>query len=298
MKNVLLIIGGPTGSGKTALAIELAEIYKTEIISADSRQCFREMNIGTAKPSNAELSRVKHHFINSHSIHDHFSAGIFAGEASSLLEELFKIHKVVIAVGGTGLYLKALTEGLDQLPQVTPEVRKRVKNIYEAEGLPGLIDIIKSLDVDYLNKVDKNNYARLMRAAEIILSSNKSYSSHLSSPKKKLDFNTMSFVIDLPRELLYERINARVDSMINEGLENEVKGLYPYKSNTSLHTVGYTEFFDYFDGKTTLEKAVELIKQHSRNYAKRQITWFKHQGDYTFLNKDEIRTMILDNIQP
>lgn len=284
MNATLIVIGGPTASGKSALALDFARYLGTEIISADSRQCFREMSIGTAKPPSEDLMAIKHHFVNSHSIHDHFSAGIFAQEAKEVLKKLFLKNNYVVVAGGTGLYIRALTHGLDDLPTVDPETRERVKKIFQEQGIQSLVEIIREKDPAYLEKVDINNPSRLMRAVEILLQTGDKYSTLLGMAKKELPYKVVKFVLLPERHSLYNTINIRVDQMMEMGLLEEVKSVYPYKSLTTLHTVGYSELFDYLDGKTTLAYAIDKIKQHSRNYAKRQITWFKNQGDYFFLD--------------
>ena len=284
MKSTLIVIGGPTASGKSALAMNFARHLKTEIISADSRQCFKEMTIGTAKPSREDLEEIKHHFVNSHSIHEHFSAGIFAEESQKVLSNLFKEKEYAVVVGGTGLYIRALTDGLDELPNVEISTREKVKFIFRENGIEALLEIIREKDPDYLAMVDQQNPSRLMRAAEIILQTNERYSVLLGKAKAKLPYQVIKLVIHPERSVLYKNIDQRVDQMMEMGLLEEVKSLVPYKALTTLHTVGYSELFDYLEGQTTLDYAVEKIKQHSRNYAKRQITWFKNQDEFTFLD--------------
>lgn len=284
MKSTLIIIGGPTASGKSALAMNFARHLHTEIISADSRQCFKEMTIGTAKPPREDLDEIKHHFIDSHSIHQHFSAGIFAEESQTVLRNLFKEKEYVVVVGGTGLYIRALTEGLDELPTVEESTREKVKSIYRERGIEALLEIIREKDQAYLARVDTQNPSRLMRAAEILLQTNEKYSVLLGKAKDKLPYQILKLVIHPERSVLYKNIDQRVDQMMEMGLLEEVKSLIPYKELTTLHTVGYSELFDHLDGKTTLGYAVDKIKQHSRNYAKRQITWFKNQDEFIFLD--------------
>ncbi len=284
MKSTLIVIGGPTASGKSSLAMNFARYLKTEIISADSRQCFKEMTIGTAKPPPEDLNEIKHHFVNSHSIHEHFSAGIFADASQKVLSELFKEKEYVIVAGGTGLYIRALTDGLDEIPAVDESTREKVKSIFQEKGIEALLEIIRAKDPDYLKMVDQQNPSRLMRAAEILLQTNEKYSTLLGKAKKALPYNVLKMVISPERSLLYKNIDHRVDQMMELGLLEEVKSLLPHKELTTLHTVGYNELFDHLEGKSTLDFAVDKIKQHSRNYAKRQITWFKNQGDYHFLD--------------
>jgi tRNA dimethylallyltransferase len=284
MKSTLIVIGGPTASGKSSLAMSIARHLKTEIISADSRQCFKEMTIGTAKPPLEDLNEIKHHFVNSHSIHEHFSAGIFADESQRILRELFEEKEYVVVAGGTGLYIRALTDGLDDIPAVDESTREKVKSMYQENGIEALVEIIQEKDPEYLKMVDSKNPSRLMRAAEILLQTNEKYSTLLGKAKKELPYQVLKLVLSPERSLLYKNIDQRVDQMMQLGLLDEVKSLLPYKELSTLHTVGYNELFDYLDGMSTLEFAVDKIKQHSRNYAKRQITWFKNQGEYHFLD--------------
>lgn len=283
----LLVIAGPTASGKTDLSIRLAQYYGTEIISADSRQCYRELTIGTAKPTNSELALVPHHFINSHSIKENFSAGKFALEAEKTLSSLFTRHDIVIVTGGTGLYIKALTEGLDEFPEIDPTVRISLNATVKREGVAPLVALIQEKDPAYFEKADLNNTARLIRAAEVILSTGKPFSLFHLKKDKKLPFNLVAVSIDWPRNILYERINNRVEKMMKDGLVAEVQGLVDYQANPALQTVGYTEIFDLLKGKLAYQEAVDKIKQHSRNYAKRQLTWFRNQGNYRFLGYTE-----------
>jgi tRNA dimethylallyltransferase len=284
MQSTLIVIGGPTASGKSALAMAFARLLNTEIISADSRQCFKEMTIGTAKPPVEDLMEIKHHFVNSHSIHEHFSAGIFAEESKRILHELFKEKEFVVVAGGTGLYIRALTDGLDEIPSVDPPIREQVKTIYREKGIEALQAIVQERDPEYLKMVDVQNPSRMMRAVEILLQTNDKYSTLLGKAKKELPYKVLKVVISPERAVLYQNIDRRVDQMMKMGLLEEVKSLLPHKALTTLHTVGYNELFGYLEGKTTLEYAIDKIKQHSRNYAKRQITWFKNQGDYLFLD--------------
>ena len=292
MKSTLIVIGGPTAAGKSPLAMNFARHLDTEIISADSRQCFKEMTIGTAKPPREDLEEIKHHFVNSHSIQEHFSAGIFADEAKKVLVELFKKKEYVIVVGGTGLYIRALTDGLDELPAVEISTREKVKSIFREKGIEALLEIIREKDPAYLARVDTQNPSRLMRAVEILLQTNEKYSVLLGKAKAKLPYQVLKLVLNPERSVLYKNIDQRVDQMMEMGLLDEVTSLVPNKALTTLQTVGYSELFDYLDGQTTLEYAVDKIKQHSRNYAKRQITWFKNQGEFIFLNP------ALDSLSP
>lgn len=291
----LIVIGGPTASGKTGLAIELAKALNTEIISADSRQCFKEISIGTAKTSAEELNSVKHHFIDCFSISENVNAGKFTAIADKIIEELSKTKEYIIVTGGTGLYIKSLLEGLDNLPSVPEEFRNAIKNEFLSKGLDAFIEELKSKDPEYAQKVDLHNHARVLRSVELIRFTGKPYSTLIGQKLSAPRYNSVSFCIDLPRQQLYSRINQRVDLMMQQGLLKEVESVLKYKSNPALQTVGYKELFDYLEGKFNLEEAIDLIKQHTRNYAKRQLTWFRHQGNYQFTSPD--LTKILEQLE-
>ena len=280
---ILIIVGGPTASGKTALAIEIAKHFNTEIISADSRQCFREMNIGTAKPSEEELAQIKHHFINTLSVSEDVNAGLFCDYAHQIITELSQTKSHVVITGGTGMYIKAILEGLDDLPAIPDEFRNELKLEYLNKGLPFFTEELKQKDPEHYKNVDLNNPSRVLRAIELIRFTGMPYSSLINKKEGNKKYNSINLCIDLPRETLYERINMRVDKMIENGLVSEVESIKDYRNRSALRTVGYAELFDFFDGKSTLENAIELIKQHSRNYAKRQLTWFKNQGEYQMI---------------
>ncbi|MFZ9263187.1 MAG: tRNA (adenosine(37)-N6)-dimethylallyltransferase MiaA [Chitinophagaceae bacterium] len=286
-----IIVAGPTAIGKTAEAIRLAKLYNTSIISADSRQCYKELKIGVARPSEQELKEVKHYFIANHSITENISAASFAREARGYLDEIFQKADKAIVCGGTGLYIKALVEGLDNIPTIPTDIREQVIQLYKEKGIDALRNRLLELDPMFASQGDVNNPQRMMRALEVVLHTGASifgyHSDKLAVDSSQLTVNrqlstvniekiTFTYrILDLPREILYERINKRVDIMIEEGLEGEAKSLIAYKDLPALQTVGYKEFFDHFDGKCTKEEAIEKIKQHTRNYAKRQITWFK-----------------------
>jgi tRNA dimethylallyltransferase len=274
----LIVIGGPTAVGKTALSVALAKEWNTVVISADSRQFYKEMSIGTAKPSQEEMQGVPHFFINSHSITNEVSASRFAKEAEILLQKLFQEHDKIILTGGSGMFIDALCYGLDDIPH-EKDIQEQLNQEYLANGLQPLLDELAEKDLDYYNQVDKSNPVRILRALEVIRISGTPYSSLRKGDKKQHDFSIRYFVIDAPRELLYDRINLRVDKMIENGLEQEASSLLPYRNLKSLATVGYTEWFNYFDGKTDKQTCIDLIKQNSRRYAKRQITWFKRNED-------------------
>jgi tRNA dimethylallyltransferase len=271
----LIVIAGPTASGKTAAAIRLAQHFNTVIVSADSRQFFREMSIGTAKPTAEELAAAPHYFINSHSITESFSVGDFERECLVLLEELFQKHKVVILAGGSGLYIKAICEGFDELPTADPAIRERLNAELAENGLPALQERLKLADPVYYNEVDINNPQRIIRAIEVYESSGQPFSSYRTAKTNKRTFNIIKLGLDMPRELLYDRINRRVDMMVADGLVEEVEALLPYRHLNALNTVGYSEIFNFFDGNTDLPTAISMIKQNTRRFAKRQMTWFR-----------------------
>ena len=283
MTKTCLVIVGPTASGKTAAAIDVAQYLNTEIISADSRQCFRELNIGVAKPTAAELSSVKHHFINSHSITDNVSAADFESFALAAADKIFEKNNVAVICGGTGLYIKAFTEGLDAIPQTDHKIKEGITDDYKREGLGWLQNKIKETDPLFWEKGEINNPHRLLRALEVFMTTGVSIIAQQKKIKKVRPFNIIKVGIDINREVLYDRINSRVNDMQEQGLENEAKLLIPFKQLNALQTVGYRELFDFFEGKTTREKAFELIKQNSRNYAKRQLTWFKKDEEIIWL---------------
>ena len=272
----LIVLGGPTAVGKTSLAIELAKHYNTEILSCDSRQIYKELNIGVARPTPDELAEVKHHFIATHSIHDTYNAGMYARDVDEKLRELFATHEVVIMTGGTGLYIKAAVEGLDELPAENTQLREQLNLILKNEGLEAIQSIASNLGVDK-EKIDFSNPQRIMRAIEIAQGGEPETTEH--KPKERF-YDVAYFYIDRPREELYDRINQRVDIMLTKGFEKEAKSVYPYKDLNALQTVGYREFFKYFDGEWTREYAIDKMKQKTRNYAKRQLTWFRNQGEY------------------
>lgn len=277
----LIVIGGATATGKTALAIQLAQQLDTEILSADSRQFYREMSIGTAKPSAAELAAAPHHFIDFLSVNDDYSVGDFERDALERLENIFARKDAAILVGGSGLYLRAVCEGLDSFPPVSPETRNAIAEGEKNGGLAWLQHELAARDPRQFEKTDRQNPARLRRALEVCWETGQPYSSFLQqSPKKPRPFTPQYILLDMPRPALYARIEARVDAMLAAGLETEAQSLLPYRHRPPLRTVGYEEFFDFFDGKISREAAIDKIKQHSRNYAKRQITWFAKHGNW------------------
>ncbi len=271
----LIVIGGATATGKTAVGIQVAKHFNTEILSADSRQFYSEMSIGTAKPSTEELAQVPHHFINSLSIHKEYSVGDFETDALNLLKKRFENHDVLVLVGGSGLFIRALCEGLDEFPEVAHSILQSLEKELVAGGTAALQAELKRLDPDYFKEVDINNPHRLIRALSVCRASGKPFSSFRTQQKKKRFFTPIYIRLEVERAMLYERINRRVDEMMKQGLLEEAQQLYPHKHLNALQTVGYQELFSYFEGKCTLEEAVEKIKQNSRRYAKRQSTWFR-----------------------
>lgn len=290
-----IIIAGPTAVGKTALAISLAQHFNTEIISADSRQCFKELNIGVAKPSPEQLQLVKHYFINSHSIEQPVNAALFERYALDVAGQLFRSHDLIIVAGGTGLYIKAFCEGLDEIPALDTTIRAAIIAAYEERGLEWLQKEVAVADPLYYEKGEIQNPQRLMRALEVKQSTGRSIISFQHNKKAVRDFNIIKIGIELPRKELYQHIDHRVDDMIEQGLVGETRSLLPYASCNALQTVGYSELFDYFDNKTTLPEAIALIKQHTRNYAKRQLTWFKKDNAFQWFSPYDL-TSIINNI--
>ncbi|SDM07090.1 tRNA (adenosine(37)-N6)-dimethylallyltransferase MiaA [Pedobacter antarcticus] len=275
----LIVIAGPTGIGKTALAITLARHYATEILSADSRQFFKEMSIGTAKPDETELAGAKHHFIDSHSIHDFFSTGDFEISALQTLEEVFKVNDLAIMVGGSGLYLDAVTKGLDVLPETDMKIREELNTLFRQQGLDSIREQLSAADPEYYAKIDQSNPQRMIRGLEFFLSTGSKVSSYLTNSKKERPFQIIKIGLNTERANLYARINKRVDLMIAQGLLDEVIGLTDYRELNALKTVGYAELFRYLDGAITLEDAIVQIKQNTRRFAKRQLTWFRRDSE-------------------
>jgi tRNA dimethylallyltransferase len=288
----LIVLVGPTAIGKTKIAIHLAQHFNCEILSADSRQFFKELTIGTAKPSEEELLAAKHHFINSHSIKQEYNVGKFEEEAIQLLDKLFLTYNKAILVGGSGLYIDAICKGFDELPKANKAIRLQLEKQLESEGIEGLQSLLKKLDIEYYRKVDLQNPQRIMRALEVCLSTGKTYTTFRSGTVKKRNFKIIKIGLTCDRNKLYEQINVRVDKMIVDGLLNEVKNLIPFKSLNALQTVGYKEVFEYFDAIRTLPETIELIKKNTRNYAKRQLTWFKKDKSTMWFHPSEIGKII------
>lgn len=289
---LLVVIAGPTAVGKTALSIALASQLNSEIISADSRQFYREMQIGTAAPAAFELSLVPHHFVHQLSVLEPYNVSLFESQALELLDTLFQHHRVVFMAGGSGLYINAVCHGIDLLPDPDPEIRSGLKNTLASSGIGALQDQLMQLDPEYASQVDLSNPARLMRALEICIATGLTYSSLRSNKPRQRKFRIMKLGIELPREILYQRINDRVDAMMRAGLYDEALKLYPFRHLNALNTVGYKELFDHFEGLTTLEFAIEKIKTHSRRYAKRQLTWFKKDPEYAWFGPGEIHHIL------
>jgi len=292
MQNYLIVLTGPTGIGKTSIGIKIARHFNTEIVSADSRQIFKELTIGTAVPQNNELETVKHHFIQTHSIKENYNASRYENEALGLIRTLFKKHNLVLLVGGSMLYIDAVCNGIDIMPDADPEIRKTLKDKLDTEGLESLRFQLKKLDPDYYNKVDLKNPNRIIHALEISIMTGKPYSSFRSNPKKPRPFSIIKIGLNCDRDTLHQRINTRVDKMIEAGLEDEARNYYHLKHLNSLNTVGYRELFTFFDGEITLEKAIELIKRNSRRYARKQLTWFRRDTEMNWFKPDETRDII------
>jgi tRNA dimethylallyltransferase len=291
----LLVIAGPTAVGKTELSIRLAKHFNAEILSADSRQMFREMSIGTAKPGTDELSQAKHHFIDHISIHDPYTAGTFEKEALEKLDSIFHKNDVAILCGGSGLYIDAVCNGFDEGLMSDAILKKKIKDLYAEKGMAWLQEEVKKKDPEYFSSADIKNPHRLMRALEVIKLSGKPYSSFRQNEKQTRGFTIIKILVNEDREKLYEKINRRVDKMFEKGLLKEVESLYPHRHLNALNTVGYKELFDYIEGKCSLEKANDLIKQHTRNYAKRQLTWFRKDTSYEVFEPsdfDKIRSYV------
>ena len=283
-KPLLICVVGPTAIGKTSLAIQLAKAFSTEIISADSRQFYKEMSIGTAVPSEEELAAARHHFIHNISIFENYSVGDFERDALRLLTEIFKKNNVAIMVGGSGLYIDAVVNGLDNFPEISSEIRKQLNEELKENGIEVLQKELQRVDPVYFEKVDFHNPHRLIRALEIYRATGQPYSSFLRKESSKRDFETMFIGLTAERETIYERINMRVDKMLEDGLIDEAKSLYPHSEKNALQTVGYRELFEYFDGKISEEEAISEIKKNTRRFAKRQNTWFKKNESINWFN--------------
>lgn len=288
MEKTCIIIAGPTAVGKTAAAIDIARRFNTSIISADSRQCFKEMTIGVAKPSVEELQQVHHYFINSHSIHNEVNAAVFEQYALQAVNEIFQQHDVAVVTGGTGLYIKAFCEGLDDMPPVSPEIRQAITEQYEQHGLAWLQQQVQQHDPLYYASGEIQNPQRLIRALEVKQATGESIRSFQQGKKATRHFRIIKYGLELPKPELHARINTRVDMMIQQGLIREVESLLPFKHLNALQTVGYSELFEYLEGKISLEQAIDRIKTNTRQYAKRQMTWFKRDTSIQWFAPDEV----------
>ncbi len=296
MNKTLISVVGPTAIGKTALAIELAKHLNTEIISADSRQFYKEMRIGTAVPSTEELAAAKHHFIQNISINDPYSVGDFESEAITTLEKLFKTYDTAIMVGGSGLYVNAITKGLDKFPDIAPSIREELNMTLKNKGIVYLQEQLQQLDPHSYNTIALKNPHRLIRALEVCIGTGKPYSSFLNISEKKRNFKTITVGIDAERSIIYDRINQRVDIMVENGLIEEAKMLYPYRDLNALNTVGYKELFQHFDGDITLDVAISEIKKNTRRFAKRQLTWFKKDTSIIWFDYNTSTKKILETL--
>jgi len=294
-QNTLVVILGPTGIGKTDLSIEIAKELDTHIISCDSRQMYRELKIGTAVPEPRQLAEVQHHFIGNLSIHDYYNASEFEFQTLDLLEKLFKTKKYAIMTGGSGLYIDAVVKGIDDLPTIDKDVREKYLKMYETYGIGKLREELKKNDPDFYNIVDLNNYKRILKALEVFEMTGKPYSQLRTNPKKKRPFNIIQIGLNMEREELYNRINLRVDKMIEAGLVNEANQFYQYRNLNALNTVGYKELFGYFDGNYDLQEAIRLIKRNTRHYAKRQLTWWNRDKSIVWFHPSQ-KEKILETI--
>lgn len=291
---LLIVIGGPTGIGKTELAIRLARHYTTEIVSADSRQIYKELRIGVGRPSDEQLQCVRHHMIATISIHQEYTVADFAAQALHHINDLFKTNDLVILTGGTGLYIRAITEGLDDIPPVPRDITLKWQNWWNTHGTAALATQLQQTDPEYYAVVDRANARRLLRALAVCEATGKTYSSFLQGGKQPRPFDSIAFALELPREQLYARVDQRVLQMITDGWEAEARMLYPFRHLKALDTVGYKEWFAYFDGLLSYEETINKIQQSTRRYAKRQVTWFKHQGDWLMTSPDSDKTIMAE----
>lgn len=288
----VIIIAGPTAVGKTSFGINLAKELNTSIISADSRQCFKELNIGVAKPSPAELKEVQHYFINSHSIHEPMNAVIYEKYALNAVSEIFSKKDFAVMVGGTGLYIKAFAEGIDMIPDIDPGIRKNLQAELDANGIEALQEMIKKEDPVFYDNGEIKNPHRLLRALEVVRGTGKSIREFQSGRLKERPFKIVKILLEEKKVVLYENINKRVDKMMNEGLLKEAVSLIEYRDLPPLQTVGYTELFNFIDGNSSLDEATELIKRNTRRYAKRQLTWFRKDPEFQSISPQDINSVI------
>lgn len=292
MKNFLIVLPGPTGVGKTDISVDIAEHFETEIISSDSRQFYSEMKIGTAVPEDLQLQRVKHHFIRFISVKDYYSASIYERDVLAILPELFRKNRIVLMTGGSGMYINAVCNSIDDIPDVDPEIREKYIKMSRQEGIESLRVALRLMDPEHYSKVDLKNPKRIIRALEICETTGRPYSSFLTNQKKERDFGIIKVGINRPREELYNRINLRVDNMVKSGLEEEARTLYEFRHLNALNSVGYKEFFDFFEGLITYEKSIELIKRNTRRFAKRQMTWWSKEKDIRWFHPDQKQEII------
>ncbi len=295
MQKTVIIIAGPTAIGKTALSIRLAQYFNTAVVSADSRQCYQEMNIGTAKPDATELAAVPHYFINSHSIHQSINAADYESLALDYLNNIFKDKDIAVLCGGTGLYIKALCEGIDEMPKVDKQIEEQIKNAFAANGIEWLQAQLKEKDPVFYEQAEQQNPVRLIRALAFFETNGQSITNFKKGIAKPRDFKVIKIALDMPRANLYERINNRVDVMMEQGLLKEVTELYPYRNLKNLQTVGYAEFYEVANfplSENELKNAIDKVKQHTRNYAKRQLTWFRKDKDFTWFVPDDFEVVL------
>jgi tRNA dimethylallyltransferase len=292
MKKTLIVLLGPTGVGKTDVSIDIASHFGCEIISADSRQFYKEMLIGTAVPSEYQLNKIKHHFIRFISVTEYYSSSLFERDVLKLLSSLFEINNTVLMCGGSGMYIDAVCNGIDDIPDIDKEIRNKYDLKYKEEGIEGLRAVLKILDPVHYSKVDLKNHKRIIRALEICESTGIPYSSFLNKQKRERDFNIIKIGLERERDELYKRINLRVDEMVRRGLEEEAMSLIKYRNTNALNTVGYKEFFEYFDNNIALDKAIELIKRDTRRYAKRQMTWWSKDSEIKWFRPEQIKNII------
>ena len=292
MKKLLVFVVGPTAIGKTSTAIDLATHFNTEIISCDSRQFYKEMNIGTAKPSPNEIKKIKHHLVGNISVNKNYNISEFTNDADNILKSLLDKKNIAILVGGSGLYIESLIFGIDQIPEVSTDLRNKLNNDLKNNGIKFLQDLLKNMDPEISDKIDMKNPRRVIRALEICLTSKKKYSQIIDKTQKIPKYDFLCIGLDCNRKELYEVINKRVDSMVANGLVSEVKSLYRFRKNNALNTIGYKEIFEYIDGKDSLENCVEKIKVNSRRYAKRQLTWFRSKNYVKWFDKPNLEELI------
>lgn len=300
MKKTLIVLLGPTGVGKTNIGIRIGQHLNAEIVSADSRQIYKEIEIGTATPSASQLNAVKHHFVKSRSIHDYYNASMYEMEVLELLEKIFESMDYALLIGGSGLYIDAVCHGIDDFPMADPEIRSQLREKFEKEGIASLRRQLKILDPEYYNRVDLRNPKRIMKALEISMMTGKPYSSYLTNKSKERQFHIIKIGLARERDELYDILNKRVDRMVEEGLIAETKSVYRFRGLNPLNTVGYNELFDHFDGKYTRSEAIELIKRNTRRYAKRQISWFSRYKDISWFNPpdpEKIISFIIEKVK-